>query len=298
MLNERPSRLFIRVCELDMQAVKPGNVGFHGVGHGMCAEDFIRSAEACAPAICRPGISLGERIIAAVEATRTVVDRNTNLGIILLCAPPIQAVLATSDGGGFRRTLSSILSASTVEDAVLTYRAIRLATPGNMGKVAEADLADPPEISLREAMVLARKRDFVAAQYADGYRLLLDEVVPCLLEFQSKWGYATWSVVGAYLALLGKYPDSLVVRKHGIDVASRLSAEAASLYKSFADVDQPEKFRSRLLEFDYRLKHDGVNPGTTADLVIAGSFIAGLRTLDQAGGNPLSREGRFEGVLD
>ena len=287
-LASRMEALFIEVCEMDMQSLKPGNVGLHGAAYGMCAEDFMRSAKVCAPAICYSHISLGERIFNAVESTRSVVDCNTNLGIILLCAPLVQSMFDSIDDTDFRQAVVNLLQGLTVDDAVLAYRAIRMAQPGGMGQVEEADLADSPQINLRDAMALARHRDMIAAQYANGYRLLFDEVVPCLLEFQAKWGYASWAVVGVYLMLLSRYPDSLVTRKHGVDEALRVSAEATLLSESFADVDKPEKFETQLLEFDHRLKHDGINPGTTADLVVAGLFIVGLKTLHQMKRKPLS----------
>ena len=268
--------LFIEACELDVLALKPGNVGLHGAGGEMCADDFIRSAHACAPAICRRDASLGERILGAVTATRAVVEHNTNLGIVLLCAPLVHAALGRDGGGDSRTAVAAVLERATVADAVLAYRAIRAARPGGMGRVDEADLADEPTVDLRAAMGLARSRDLVAAQYVDGYALVFDEVVPCLLEFQAKWGYAAWSAAGAYLALLSRYPDSLVARKHGAVKAQELSAEAAPLFESLAAADAPERLKPRLLEFDRRLKRSGFNPGTTADLVIAGLFIAGL----------------------
>lgn len=267
--------LFVRVCEIDVQALKPGNVGLHGGSRGICAEDFTRSAAACAPAICRSGANLGERIFDAVAATRKVAGTNTNLGIILLCAPLIQAALESSQA--LRPAVEDVLERTTVADAVLAYRAIRAAKPGGMGRVGEADLSAEPEISLRDAMVLARRRDLVAAQYACGYRLLFDEAVPALLEFQAKWGYASWSAVGVYLTLLGRYPDSLVARKRGVEEARKVSVQAAKLRELFAAAADPEQIRPKLLEFDRRLKRDGVNPGTTADLVAASLFIADLK---------------------
>ncbi len=282
--------LFIEVCETDVRALKPGNVGLHGAGHSpWCAEDFMRGARACAPAICRRGPALGERILGAVTATRTAVDCNTNLGVVLLCAPLIEAVF-DEDAADLQSAVTAVLERTTVADAALAYRAIRMAQPGGMGRVGVGDLADEPAISLREAMALARERDLIAAQYADGYRLLFDEIVPCLLEFQAKWGYTDWSVVGVYLTLLGGHQDSSVARKYGVREARKISAEAASLSESFAVADKPEQLKPRLLEFDRRLKESGINPGTTADLVIAGLFIAGLRALHQAGGKPLSRK--------
>ncbi len=277
--------LFVEVCETDVRALKPGNVGLHGAGHGMCVEDFTRSAAACAPAMCRSGVTLGERILAATAATRAVVGTNTNLGIILLCAPLIQAALDSPRE--LRSAVEDVLERTTIADAVLVYRAIRAAQPGGMGKIGEADLSTEPEVSLRDAMSLARERDQIAAQYACGYRLLFDEAVPVLLEFHAKWGYADWSAVGVYLTLLGRYPDSLVARKHGVEEARKISVQAATLCELFAGADDPEQIKPRLLEFDRRLKRNGVNPGTTADLVAASLFIAGL--------NRVEAEGRAEG---
>ena len=279
--------LFVEVCTTDVRALKPGNVGVHGGAGGMAVADFIRSAEACAPAICKEDITLGERILAAVEATRAVINTNTNLGIILLCAPLIQATLDSPDDDPRRNlqtNVAALLERTTVKDAALAYRAIRFVRPGGMGRVAEADLADEPTIPLRDAMALARERDWIAMQYADGYRLVFTEAVPCLLEFQARWGYPEWSAVGAYLALLGGHPDSLVARKHGMEKAREISAEAASLSRAFANADEPEEFKSKLLAFDRRLKAEGVNPGTTADLVVAGLFVAGLTTLPKQEG--------------
>ena len=85
------AELFMAVCRAEVMALKPGNVHVHAAGHGMTVEDFLRSAEASAPEIARSGTPVGERILRAVRATRSVVDCNTNLGILLLCAPLARA---------------------------------------------------------------------------------------------------------------------------------------------------------------------------------------------------------------
>jgi triphosphoribosyl-dephospho-CoA synthase len=118
-------------CELDVRTFKPGNVSLASPGHGMRAEDFLVSAEAAASALTEPGLSVGERIFHAIEATRNAVGCNTNLGIVLLCAPMIQAAQAPAATGSFRDRLGAILNALTPQDADWAYRAIRLAQPGD-----------------------------------------------------------------------------------------------------------------------------------------------------------------------
>src|SRR6478672_1934334 len=50
-LEQSVQRAFVDACLLDVLALKPGNVGVHGSGHGMDAAVFIRSTIAAAPAI-------------------------------------------------------------------------------------------------------------------------------------------------------------------------------------------------------------------------------------------------------
>jgi len=48
-LEQVVRRAFVDACILDVTALKPGNVGIHGSGHGMEVADFIRSAAAPPP---------------------------------------------------------------------------------------------------------------------------------------------------------------------------------------------------------------------------------------------------------
>ena len=71
----------------ELKSLKPGNVHRHAEGHGMTVEDFLASAFVTAPIISDPTLKLGERILHSVNATQKAVAMNTNLGVILLCAP-------------------------------------------------------------------------------------------------------------------------------------------------------------------------------------------------------------------
>ena len=74
-------------CRLEVRTLKPGNVHIFADGHRMTVEDFDRSTDVSAPHISDPTLPVGTRIRRAVEATFTAVGQNTNLGIVLLCAP-------------------------------------------------------------------------------------------------------------------------------------------------------------------------------------------------------------------
>ena len=100
---------FLAACELDVAALKPGNVHRDADGHGMTVADFIASAEAAAPALCRAGSPLGRRLFDAVTATRQAVGCNTNLGIVLLAAPLMQAFLQPERAPSLRESLRNVL---------------------------------------------------------------------------------------------------------------------------------------------------------------------------------------------
>ena len=98
-----------------------------------------------------------------------MVSTNTNLGMILLLTP-LAAVPPTID---LADGVEQVLAATTRDDARLVYQAIRLASPGGIGRVDEQDVADEPTMTLREVMALAADRDLVARQYAGGFQEVL-----------------------------------------------------------------------------------------------------------------------------
>jgi triphosphoribosyl-dephospho-CoA synthase len=96
-------------CMAELTAIKPGNVHMFADGHGMVVQDFIQSANVSAPVISKSGLTVGQRILNATQATWSEVGCNTNLGIVLLTAPMIQAAYA--DEGFNQKTLQAVLNA-------------------------------------------------------------------------------------------------------------------------------------------------------------------------------------------
>ena len=268
--------LFQQACLADVTALKPGNVGMHGDGHGMQYQAFIRSAELSAESICKPDTSLGEKILQTVKAVRTEIPYNTNLGIVLLCAPLIQAVYCRGQAESLRGALSSVLAATTVDDAAKAYQAIRLAQAGGLGSVEKQDVATEPTVTLYQAMHLAREHDLIAQQYVNDYQQVFGQALPTYFEFQSKWGYNDYSATGVFLMLLAEYPDSLVARKFSLATAKQLQNDAKPLYYEFSKSRNPDDLRGELMAMDRCLKNKGINPGTTADLVVAVVLAANL----------------------
>ena len=267
------AELFRASCRAELEALKPGNVHIHAEGHGMTVADFLRSAAAAAPGIAAAGAPVGERILRAIEATRAAVGQNTNLGIVLLCAP---IAAAAELGGDLRRSLQRVLGGLSRADAVLAYRAIRLAAPGGLGGSRAHDVADEPEVTLLEAMRSAARRDRIARQYASGFGDVRGIGVRRLLACRAAGWSEPRAVTATYLDLLAAFPDTHVLRKHGRRAADLVRSEARALVARLQAAGDLELAPAELLAFDRALKSRGINPGTSADLTVAALFYAGI----------------------
>ncbi len=258
-------RAFLAACRTELEALKPGNVHVYADGHGMTVEDFLRSAAAAAPALCRPGSGVGRRIRAATEASWAAVPRNTNLGIILLAAPLI--VAAEKGEGRLPDRVARLLAALTVADAEDCFAAIARANPAGLGRVPAQDVTETPTVTLREAMVLAAARDLIARQYATDYRDVFAVGVARIAENGLRRYSAKWTATLVFLDFLATFPDSHIARKYGADTAESVRGEAEELGKRLPE--DPESAFPMLLAFDRSLKERGINPGTSADLTVA-----------------------------
>jgi triphosphoribosyl-dephospho-CoA synthase len=275
MRGEDVAAAFREACQLELRALKPGNIGLHGEARGMTVADFQESADAAAPVMARSGIGVGRRILDAIEATRGVVSHNTNLGIVLLAAPLAQAALDPG-GGDLRGRLERVLGALTVEDSRLAYRAILMAEPGGLDVVGEQDVRAEPTVDLRAAMAMADPRDRVAMQYACGFSDVFDDGLPVFTEARSRVAAPEWATTLLYMHFLARFADGLIARKYGSEAAEEVKEKAAELGSLMSGGRDPEMFRDELLEFDAWLKERRLNPGATADLVVATLFAARL----------------------
>ena len=269
----RIAAAFATACRDEIDALKPGNVHVFADGHRMTAAQFVRSAEAAAGPLTLPGASIGRRILGAVEATFAAVGTNTNLGIILLCAP--LAAAAEQQSLDLRATLSRLLAALDVEDARLAFRAIRLASPGGLGRVERHDVHAPATVSLRDAMAAAMDRDRIARQYVSGFEDVFGTGQQALMAARARVLDRQSAILAVFLAFLAAFPDSHIVRKHGLTIAEEIRRTAAGFHARYQSVEAAH-LASDLLAWDGALKNRNINPGTSADLTVATLFTAHL----------------------
>jgi triphosphoribosyl-dephospho-CoA synthase len=307
---------FVEACLEELDAPKPGNVHIHAPGHRMTVEDFVRSAEVSAPLLCRPGAPLGRRILDAATATREAVGQNTNLGILLLCAPlamaaerrspppscpgssgsPIaaRAAIGGPDKPGHDERNKpghdderprpahtggphAIIAASGLADADAVFAAIRLANPAGLGSAERHDVRQPATVTLLQAMAEAAGRDCIARQWTNGFADILGLGVSTYEAVRASGAEPARASLAVYLAFLSAFPDSHVARKHGAAVAAELRCAAARVTAEIRALAEP---LPRLLAWDTQLKAAGINPGTSADMTVATAFAwrLGLRS--------------------
>lgn len=267
---------YLWACELELRAYKPGNVSLHSEGHDMTVEDFRRSARASAPCLADPSLSLGQKIHEAIRATRNAVGCNTNLGIVLLAAPLIQAFLTPNRNPSLADGLKAVLDNTTTDDAEWVYRAIRLAQPAGLGEAPEQDIHERPAVNLLETMRLAAHRDTIARQYANSFADIFHMAVPLYHAQLSQWDDEEWAAVAVFVGLITRFTDSHIERKFGAECSRQISSRMIEVERALFASELPEKKLDVLKEADLEFKSRGINPGTTADLTVATLLAARL----------------------
>ena len=279
--QDRISSCYIEACRLEVRSLKPGNVHIFSEGHGMTVEDFNRSAEITAPFLSDPNLPIGTRILKSVEATINILHTNTNLGIVLLCAPIAAAAGPLAYGEGLLERIVYMLSSLRHSDACEVYKAISIAQPAGLGKVSEGDVANVPPSSwtLLDAMKASAHKDMIAAQYERSF----SDIVDCSNLYQKyfqKGAGREEALSFVYLQKLSEVHDTHIVRKHGIEKAEWVRKTSQKLLNDLniseaQDLSSPT-IRGRLLTFDQELKMRGYNPGSLADIMCASAFFSQL----------------------
>lgn len=278
----------------ELQALKPGNVHVFADGHGMTVHDFIKSADVTSNVIAVENLSVGERILNAVQATQNAVGMNTNLGLILLCAPLIHAAstrsMLNTQPETLRESLDRVLSKLTVHDAQLTAQAIVIANPAGLGGGAEGakidhDVHQTLTITMLEMMHSAQDRDRIAWQYTHAFVDVMEFGISRYCQAMEKWQDRlktvndAWATTAVYLGFLTRQLDTHVIRKHGHALAMQLMHEAIEIEAEYWVEDNPKLMQKKLLAWDASLKARNINPGTSADLTVASLLASGLTGL-------------------
>lgn len=265
------SRQIHAACVWEATARKIGNVHPLASFRNLHFTDFILSAGAIAPILCKTRkLGLANSIFESVKATKNSVGTNTNLGIILLFAP----VAFASNPAELKKEIQKAIADISIEETKIVYDAIRFASPGGMGREPKADINDAPTCTLLEAMQLAQDRDLIAKQYADGYSAIFNDAIPTLGGALEQLESMEGAIIFTHLYLMGKYPDSLILRKCGPNDAIESAQRARKVLEKQWPLKESGWAEFKDLDRWLRMADNKRNPGATADLIAVTLFIA------------------------
>ena len=264
---------YLFACMKDIEVIKPGNVYINAPHEDTDSDDYLKSSEHSCKHLFLEDLNLGNRIFLSIEETSKFIKKNTNLGIILTCAPLIHSLICYKEYP-LKKGLSLTLENATSADTIAICQAINLVNPGGLGESKQYDTRTLPDIGLLEIMKYSSKYDRIAYQYTNMFKDVLDFVVPCLNSYQNRYKSLSLSLSLTFLDILRNIPDSHIQRKFGDKIAKKTSNQANDLLKILVTerINQ-DSFNKRLRELDYEYKKQGINPGTTADLLVAGLMI-------------------------
>ena len=252
---------------------KPGNVDRHRDYPDLRFEHFLAGAAGARAGLERAasGVPVGEAFETAVRGMSQQDGGNTQFGALLLVVP---LVVAAADGDVVDPELATaVVEKTTVDDAAAFYRAfdhVDVAVPEPPPDATELDVrlgsqAIPAVrdrgLTLEDIMELSAPRDGIAREWIGGFERTFGAVD----RLRAADGPVTDRAARVSLELLAAKPDPFVVTTHGPETAARVRERA---------VDHLDASREELEGFADDLVAEGINPGTTADLVAGALFVA------------------------
>ncbi|WP_435333291.1 triphosphoribosyl-dephospho-CoA synthase [Haloarchaeobius sp. TZWWS8] len=251
---------------------KPGNVDRHRDFDDLRFEHFLAGAVGASEGLrgAAAGEPVGDAFETAVAGMADQRGGNTQFGALLLLVPLVRVA---GQGNLTPAAATEAVETTTVADAAGFYRAF---------DHVDVFVADPPEdaheldarrgsdavsaveergLTLYDLMEMSAPEDGNAVEWTAGFPRSFavgDQIA-------SGDGPVPERIARAFLEQLAEFPDSLVAKQHGTETAESVCDRATDLLD--ASLDEIEAFGDDLVS-------RGVNPGTTADVVAAGTFVA------------------------
>ena len=293
-----------RACVLEVSAEKPGNVTPTKQFKDTSYNDFLAGSAAIKPSVACAAVagwragagniafdklgigSLIEKAVADVSAAHG--GGNTHLGVALLFIPLSAAAgVCLAERRSFpalQESLHRVSAATTAADAVHLYSAVNLANAGGLPD-ADLDVRRPESkerimregITLLDVLRMSSGRDLLAREVCEDMPVLFDVAYPMLANMTGRLPDASSAVVQTYLAVLSRYPDTLIAKKAGAGEAERVSRRAAEVLDAGGVLTDEGKEAVRVFDRELRVDGNTYNPGATADLIAAAIYVSLLK---------------------
>ncbi len=256
---------------------KPGNIDRDHNYSDTRFEHFLASAVGVYPILEKAAASkygIGLLIHNSVmESCKWQSGGNTHFGAFILLIPLVMAGGRCENKSCLKEQVQKIVRETTIDDAVEFYLAFSKAKV-KVKPVDDLDLSDTDSIekikaeglTLFDMMEISGSYDMIAGEWVNGFEKTF-ECAALIQDKIKKYGINE-AVVLTFMELLSRNKDTFIVTKFDIKKAEEVSIRARNiLHKDMNIINEIRKFDEELL-------NEGVNPGSTADIIIAGLFVS------------------------
>lgn len=269
---------------------KPGNVDRDHNYPDTHFEHFLASAVSVYPVLKKASADnkdIGKYIHeAVVESAKWQSGGNTHFGAFILLIPLVMAAgkLRTQIDGSpgifpeLEQCTMELVKDTSADDSVELYRAFSKAGV-RTNNVDDLDLADPASIdvirargtTLYQLMEISSSYDMIAREWTIGFQLTFECANSILEKYRSM--SINDALVMTFLEILAGNTDTFIKTKFDLERAKEISGRARDIVESINssgfEIAKPD-----IEQFDEQLLSEGINPGSTADIIIAGLFVA------------------------
>ncbi|MEM2925067.1 MAG: triphosphoribosyl-dephospho-CoA synthase [Methanocellales archaeon] len=252
---------------------KPGNVDREHDYRDTRYEHFLASAVGAYPVFeqaARSKNGVGALIRSAVEeSAKWHRGGNTHFGAFTLLIPLIMSAGMSGSQVELKQNAVQLVRNTTSKDAIEFYKAfssvkvrVRQVDYLDVNNPSSIKIIEEKNLSLYEVMKLSCNRDLIAEEWCKGFPRSFNGAL--LLNKKTKEGNINDAIVQVYLQMLSEEPDTFIEIKFGKEKALWVSQMASLVLKN----------KEQIKQFDEQLIHEGINPGSTADIIAASIFIA------------------------
>ena len=269
---------------------KPGNVDRDHNYPDTHFEHFLASAVSVYPVLKKASADnkdIGKYIHeAVVESAKWQSGGNTHFGAFILLIPLVMAAgkLRTQIDGSpgifpeLEQRVMELVKDTSADDSVELYRAFSKAGV-RINNVGDLDLADPSSIdeirsrgtTLYQLMEISSSNDMIAREWTSGFQLTFKCANSILEKYRSM--SINDSLVRTFLEILAGNPDTFIRTKFDHKRAKEVSGRARHIVERI-NSSGFENAKPDIEQFDEQLLSERINPGSTADIIIAGLFVA------------------------
>lgn len=250
---------------------KPGNVDRHREYPDLRFEHFLAGAVGAREGLvtAADGDPLGESFLRAIEGMSRQSGGNTQFGAVLIQLP---LVAAAGRGSLSPAEATAVARDTSVADAAAFYRSFDVVDVAVDEPPADLELLDvrrggdavpairERDLTLFDVMDRSADVDDVAREWTAGF----ERTFSAADRLEAADGPVTDRVARVFLELLAERVDTFVVKQHDRQTAEEATERARQAIDGALD---PETLAEEFVA-------EGINPGTTADIVAAALFVA------------------------